>query len=69
MIVKMSRLRILGPRDSLPDVIKTLQDIGLLHLGNPPQSKALTPFKLDRRQERHRRYLRRAIQEVEKWQP
>ena len=65
MIVKMSRLRILGPRDSLPDVIKTLQDIGLLHLGNPPQSKALTPFKLDRRQERHRRYLRRAIQEVE----
>ena len=65
MIVKMSRLRILGPRDSLPDVIKTLQDIGLLHLGNPPQSKALTPFKLDSRQERHRRYLRRAIQEVE----
>ena len=65
MIVRMSRLRILGPRDSLPNVIKTLQDIGLLHLGNPPQSEALTPFKLDSRQERHRRYLRRAIQEVE----
>jgi V/A-type H+/Na+-transporting ATPase subunit I len=65
VIVKMSRLRVMGPRDRLSEVIKTLQDIGLLHLVNPPQSEVLLPFKLDPRQERQRRYLRRAIQEVE----
>ena len=65
MIVRMCRVRIMGERDSLPRVIESLQDIGLLHLAIPPQSEGLIPYKLDERQERHRRYLRRAIQEVD----
>jgi len=65
MIVEMCRVRIMGERDALPHVIESLQDIGLLHLATPPQSDALMTYKLDERQERHRRYLRRAIQEVD----
>ena len=37
----------------------------MLHLAALPKAKPSRPFKLDKRQERHRRYLRRAIQEVE----
>lgn len=32
MILEMARLRVLGPRERLPEVLATLQDRGILHL-------------------------------------
>ena len=32
MIIHMTRVRLLGPRNRLPDVLRVVQDVGLLHL-------------------------------------
>jgi V/A-type H+-transporting ATPase subunit I len=64
MIVAMSRVRILGPRERLDEVLETLQDLGLVHLA-PPPDRGLAPLALTPRQERRRRQLRRALEDVE----
>lgn len=41
MILAMAKVRLLGPRDKLPDVLRILQDLGVLHLSSPPVAEPL----------------------------
>jgi len=68
MIIEMSKVRLLGPRDQLPRVLRVLQDLGLLHLA--PPSLALEPQGLGRaqlatREQRERRHLQRIVGDIE----
>jgi V/A-type H+-transporting ATPase subunit I len=42
MILPMSKVRILGPRAVLPDVLPALQDFGQLHLSPPKEAAGMT---------------------------
>jgi V/A-type H+-transporting ATPase subunit I len=66
MIIEMSRVRILGPRARLPDVLRELQDIGVLHLAEPTAVGPLEPLALSARQRREERHLRHALEDVER---
>jgi V/A-type H+-transporting ATPase subunit I len=67
VIIEMSKVRVLGPRERLPDVLRTLQDLSLLHLAPP----TVTPgMPLDRgqlatREERERRHLRQVLADID----
>jgi len=65
VILPMSKLRILGPRQRLDEVFRALQDLNLLHLSAPESAGPLESSRLDARQERHRDQLRRALADVE----
>lgn len=60
----MSKVRLLGPRDRLPEVLHALQDIGILHLAAPTAAAPLGPLQLTPAQERERRHLRQALEDV-----
>ena len=64
MIIEMSKLRILGPRERLEDVLRVLQDLSLLHL-SAPEAVPLAHPELSPVQERERRHLRDALDNVE----
>lgn len=66
MIIAMSKVRVLGPRDRLADVLRTLQDLGTLHLAPPAAVRPLTPLALSAAQERERRHLWHALDDVER---
>ncbi|HEX2451795.1 MAG TPA: V-type ATPase 116kDa subunit family protein [Gemmatimonadales bacterium] len=61
MIVPMTRVRILGTRASLPDVIRALQDTGVLHVVPQPGLPELTAFHLPPSETRRRRQLLRIL--------
>ena len=65
MIIEMSKVRILGPRERLPDVLRSLQDIGTLHLAAPTGEGQLPTVQLSAQQARERRYLLNALDDVE----
>ncbi len=65
MILAMAKLRLLGPRDRLPDVLRSLQTLGILHLTPPSAVTPLTHESLSPRQERERRHLLAAIEDVD----
>ena len=46
MIIEMSKVRILGPRERLSDVLRALQDLGILHLAAPTAAQPLTALQL-----------------------
>ncbi|HEY6110553.1 MAG TPA: V-type ATPase 116kDa subunit family protein [Gemmatimonadales bacterium] len=64
MIIEMSKLRILGARERLEDVLRVLQDLNLLHL-SAPEAVPLTHADLTTSQERERRHLQAALDNVE----
>lgn len=64
MILAMSRVRILGPRPRLPDVLGALQDLGLIHLAPPPETSVLTPVLTSPREERLRLRLGRLLEDA-----
>ena len=64
MIIEMSKVRVMGPRARLPDVLGVLQDLGVLHLA-PPEAEHLSPLVLTTGQERERRHLLDALADVE----
>ncbi len=66
MIIEMSKVRVLGPRDRLADVLRTLQDLRILHLAAPTAGAQLSPLELSPAQERERRHLRAALENVER---
>jgi len=66
MIIEMSKVRVLGPRDRLGDVLRALQDLGILHLAPPGAGDQLSPLALSPGQERERRHLRAALDDVER---
>lgn len=65
MIVKMSKIRILGPRDQLPDVLRVLQNIGVLHLSPPRPTPPLLSIELTPSQQRLHRNLRRTLSDLD----
>jgi len=65
VILAMAKVRILGPRDRLVDVLEALQDLNVLHLAAPGEVGALGRVTLTPREERERRQLRRALTDVE----
>ncbi len=67
MIIAMSKLRVLGPRERLTDVLRVLQDLSLLHLATPqmPPDAPLGRAILDSTEERERRHLRAIVADIE----
>jgi V/A-type H+-transporting ATPase subunit I len=66
MIIEMSKVRVLGPRDRLPDVLRSLQDLGTLHLAPPSVAANLSSLELSPAQARERRHLQSALDDVER---
>ncbi len=65
MIIEMVRLRILGPRARLDDVLESLQDLGVLHLADTGHAdSAVRPVELTPAQQREQRQLQRAADHV-----
>jgi len=63
----MSKVRILGPRERLPDVLRSLQDLSLLHLA-PPEPTPDAPLgraALSASQERERRHLQQVLADID----
>lgn len=60
----MAKVRILGPRERLEDVLRVLQDLSLVHL-SAPEAAPLTHAELTAAQERERRHLAAALEDVE----
>lgn len=65
MIIRMSKVRLLGPRELLPDVLLALQELSVLHLCPPPMEGPLVPLALTPGQERQRRHLLSALEDIE----
>jgi V/A-type H+-transporting ATPase subunit I len=61
----MSKIRILGPRDRLADVLQVLQDLGVLHLSSPRLEPPLLSLELTPSQQRLRRNLRRILSDLD----
>jgi V/A-type H+/Na+-transporting ATPase subunit I len=57
MILRMARLRILGPRDRLDRVIQLLQDEGVVHLADASPTGPLRPVELSGADVRRSRHL------------
>lgn len=64
MIVRMTRVRVLGPRENLERVVRAAQDLGLLHLA-PPTHPALRPALPEPRRQAERVRLQRALEDTE----
>jgi len=65
MIIPMARVRLLGPRSRLGQVVSAVQDLNLLHLTAPRTTTALYPVLADERQDRHARQLRRLARRLD----
>jgi V/A-type H+-transporting ATPase subunit I len=65
MILTMAKVRILGPRDRLPEVLRSLQALSVLHLTPPTAAAPLVPAQLSSGQDRERRYLLAAMDDVD----
>ena len=65
MIVTMKKLRILGLRSRLTDVIEALQDVGVVHLCSPDIVSPLTTMPLDPAHARHVRHIETSVDDVE----
>ena len=65
MIVRMTKVRILGPRAHLPEAIRVVQDAGVLHLATPPERPTLHPFQLPPGEARRHRQLTSVLEDVE----
>jgi V/A-type H+-transporting ATPase subunit I len=65
MIVSMQKLRIMGPRNRLHEVLAQLQDLGVVHLCRPRLVAPLVASRVDPKQERRVAYVQTAIDDVE----
>jgi V/A-type H+-transporting ATPase subunit I len=65
MIVPMAKVRILGTRTALPEVIQTLQDIGIVHVAPQPGLRDPTFSPVAPVEPRRRRQLLRILDDVE----
>jgi V/A-type H+-transporting ATPase subunit I len=65
MIIPMEKIRLLGPRTRLGDLMAALQDAGVLHLADATRDSPLKEMALTPRQERMRRQLQRALEDID----
>jgi V/A-type H+-transporting ATPase subunit I len=61
----MSKVRVIGPRERLSDVLHTLQDLSILHLAAPGATQPVVPLALSPAQERERRHLHDALDDID----
>jgi len=66
LILDMSRIRLLGPRNQLQAVLARVQDLGLVHLVEPPETEALSRLGLTVEQERHVKRVRKVGADVDR---
>jgi V/A-type H+-transporting ATPase subunit I len=64
VILPMSKVRILGPRDRLREALPILQDFGQLHLTSPKESTEVVQLRRAPSDERRERQLARVIEVV-----
>ena len=64
MIVPMSRVRILGPRNKLDAALAVMQDEGRVQLDEPARPAGLEALVEDRRTARRRRQLERVLDDI-----
>ncbi|HET6415112.1 MAG TPA: V-type ATPase 116kDa subunit family protein [Polyangiales bacterium] len=62
----MSRIRLLGPRNQLQAVLARVQDLGLVHLVEPPETEALSRLGLTVEQQRHVKRVRKVGADVDR---
>lgn len=69
MIIAMSKLRLLGPRERQSDVLRVLQDLSVLHLASPGTTEGrpvpLARAHLAEREEREHRQLLRVVADID----
>ncbi len=65
MILAMDRVRVLGPRPRLGEVLAAVQDLGILHVAPAPHGDLLAPPPSDPGLVRERRALRRLLDDVD----
>ncbi len=65
MILRMNKVRVLGPREQYPEALCVLQDTGVVHLTVPGLDGRLLPLRLSVWQERESGHLRRLLADVE----
>ncbi|HEY7194522.1 MAG TPA: V-type ATPase 116kDa subunit family protein [Gemmatimonadales bacterium] len=67
MIIAMSKMRLIGPRERLPDVLRVLQDLSLLHLAAPqlPADMPVNRATLSAAEQRERRHLERVLADID----
>ncbi len=65
MIIAMAKIRVIGPRDRLPEVLDVIQDAGVLHLAAPAADSAVTSVVPADRENRERRNIRRLLDDVD----
>lgn len=65
MIVPMAKVRILGPRDRLADVLRALQRTALVQIAEVPSTPGLTPVELDARSRRRRKQVTRLVEDAQ----
>ncbi|HET9039446.1 MAG TPA: V-type ATPase 116kDa subunit family protein [Gemmatimonadales bacterium] len=65
MIYPMVRIRLMGPRARLGEVLAVIQDVGLLHLAAAPEGGPLHPSPLTPVESRRRRQLMRILEDAD----
>jgi V/A-type H+-transporting ATPase subunit I len=65
MIMRMAKLRILGPRERLAETLGVLQDFGLMQMAEPASRVGLDPLPMTPREIRRRRQLLRIVDDAE----
>lgn len=65
MILDMSRIRVLGPREDLQSVLGRVQDLGLVHFIEPTETESLCLPYFTPQQEQHLRNVRRVVEDVD----
>lgn len=63
MIVRMAKVRILGPRALLDETLRAVQNFGLVQIAEMPRLPGLTPLTLDHRDRRRRKHLLRMVED------
>jgi len=65
LILDMSRIRMLGPKDQLQAVLGRVQDLGLVHLVEPAETESLSLLGLSAEQRRHVQGVQRIAKDVD----
>ncbi|MFZ1863454.1 MAG: V-type ATPase 116kDa subunit family protein [Polyangiales bacterium] len=61
----MSRIRILGPIDQLQSVLLCIQDVGLVHLIDAPETESLEPLTIPREGKRRMHMIHKVLEDTE----
>jgi V/A-type H+-transporting ATPase subunit I len=61
----MARIRLLGPIDQLQPVLRCIQDVGLVHLIDAPETESLEPLTISPEGKRRTRMIHKVLEDAE----